>query len=250
MRLKFIMVIVAASLATFADSSDERLRALRKVCSFIPSDDLTEEEVEPTPDDVIRKYHVTTNDVLQDLKVIVGQNEATATNFYAQVRRIGAVAWIGQYGGTNDLEYLNTIMTNSTDCAQESALFASLAILEHSPQLIPFVRGVVTNTCVYSSELRGATYVHLLDICTERYTDMYINDPAQQARIAAFFLERAAVPTDVDYLFIDRCACTLNPTYRHSQQRRDNLAALRPPNLTGKPAELYDARQADAAKED
>ena len=67
--------------------------------------------------------------------------------------------------------------------------------------------------------------------------------------IASFFLERAAVEQE-DALFIDRCAHTLNPTYRHSQQRRDNLAALRPPNLTGKPAELYDAAQADAAQED
>jgi hypothetical protein len=62
-------------------------------------------------------------------------------------------------------------------------------------------------------------------------------------------MERAAVETN-DTLFVDRCAYTLNPTYRHSQQRRDNLAALRPPGLTGKPAELYDAAQRDAAQSD
>ena len=132
---------------------------------------------------------------------------------------------------------------------EESAVFAGLSILKHSTDIIPFARDVVTNACVYSSGLRGSTYIRLLDICTQRYADMYINDPEQEARIASFFLERAAVEQE-DTLFIDRCAHTLNPTYRHSQQRRDNLAALRPPNLTGKPAELYDTAQADAAQED
>lgn len=249
MKIKIVMFIVAASLATFADSSEDRLRDLRKVCSFVSSDDLSEEEVEPTPDDVIRKYHVTTNDILQDLKVIVGQNGATATNFYAQVRRNSAVAWIGQYGGTNDLEYLNTIMTNSADCAQDSAVGASMEILKHSPALLDLARGIVTNNAVYSMSIRRGVDCGLLGMCTEGGSDGYVDDPAQHARIAAFFLERAAADNE-EPLGADNFACRLNPTYRHSQQRRNNLAALRPPNLTGKPAELYDAAQADAAKED
>ena len=52
-------------------------------------------------------------------------------------------------------------------------------------------------------------------------------------------------------LYVDRVACELNPSYRHSQQRRDNLAKLRPAGLTGEQAEIYDARQRDALpKED
>ncbi len=249
MKLQIVMIIVLASLAVFADSNEERLRALRKICSFVPSDDLSEEDIEPTPDDIIRKYHVTTNDVLQDLKVIVSQNDATATNFYSQVRRTSAVAWIGQYGTTNDLAYLATIMTNSADYAQDSAVGASMAILEHSPMLIDFARGIVTNRVVYSMGIRRSVHCGLLGMCTEGESDGYIDDPAQHARIAAFFLERAAVDNE-EPLGADNFACRLNPSYRHSQQRRNNLAALRPPNLTGKPAELYDAAQADAAKGD
>jgi len=247
-------VIVSMVLATvggvaFCDAADERLRELEKICAYEPCDDLDVKEAIPTPDDIIRKYNVTTNVVVQDLWTLTARYSPSETNEEKKVIRDVAVMFIGHYGGTNDLAQLSTIATNSSDYAQESALFASLAILEHSPQLISFVRGVVTNACSYSSGLRGSTYVRLLDMCTERYTDMYINDPAQQARIAAFFLERAAVDVERP-LSVDDCACELNPTYRHSKQRRDNLAALRPPNLTGKPAELYDAAQADAAKED
>ena len=244
------MVLAVVGGVAFCDVAEERLRELESICAYEPCDDLDVEETIPTPDDIIRKYNVTTNVVVQDLWTLTTRYSPSETNNEKKVIRDIAVMFIGHYGGTNDLLQLSTIMTNSSDYAQESALFASFSILEHSPQLIPFVRGVVTNACAYSSGLRESTYVRLLDICTERYTDMYINDPEQQARIAAFFLERAAVPTDVDYLFIDRCAYTLNPTYRHSQQRRNNLAVLRPPNLTGKPAELYDARQADAAQGD
>ena len=47
-------------------------------------------------------------------------------------------------------------------------------------------------------------------------------------------------------LYVDQVACELNPSYRHSQQRRDNLARLRKPGLTGLPAQIYDAAQRDA----
>lgn len=246
MRLKFIMVIVAASLATFADSSDERLRALRKVCSFIPSDDLTEEEVEPTPDDVIRKYHVTTNDVLQDLKVIVGQNEATTTNFYAQVRRIGAVAWIGQYGGTNEMPLLTSILTNRLDCARDAALGASMNITMKAGGLTNLVEWVVSDTNTFNAAIRRTAYIWMYDTGVEALAST--NNQGVAGLVRDFFLRRAGVERSDEVLFVDRAACEFYPSYRHSQQRRDNLAALRPPNLTGKPAELYDARQADAAE--
>ena len=242
------LAAVAGTASLFAGRED-RLRDLGNICAFIPCDDLEVEEKIPTPDEVIVKYHVSTNDVVEDLKEIVRRSDISETDFYARAPRRMAVTWIGQYGSTNDLAYLSTIMTNSSDYAQESAVFAGLSILKHSPDIIPFVRDVVTNAVVYSSGLRGRTYIRLLDMCTASYVDMYINDLAQEARIASFFIERAAAERD-DMLFIDRCAYTLDPTYRHSQQRRDNLAALRPPNLTGRQAELYDARQRDALPEE
>ncbi len=247
--ISFFAAAVAGSFA-FCDNTGERLRELENICAYEPCDDLDAGEIVPTPDDIIRKYHVATNDVVLDLWTLATRYSPHETNDNKRAVRDIAVMFIGHYGDTNDFVRLSSIMTNRFDYAQESALFAGFSILEPSPALIPFVRGIVTNECVFSSGLRESIYVRLLDICSERYTDMYIGDPAQQARIAAFFVERAAIETDLDYLFIDRCAYTLNPWYRHSQQRRDNLARLRPPGLTGKPAELYDAAQADAAQEE
>ena len=236
-------------IAVLCRVQEERLQDLENICTCVESDDLNDEDVSPTPDDIIRKYNVTTNDVLRDLWSLSAKYSPSETNEEKRLAREMAFRWIGSYGGTNDLAQLATVMTNSADYAQEDALLASFCILKHFPELIPLVRSVVTNSCVYSAGLRGQICVHLLRLCEEGKSDTYINDPAQHARIAAFFLERAAIEQD-EPLFIDRCAYTLNPSYRHSQQRRNNLAALRPPGLTGKRAELYDAAQADAAQED
>ncbi len=238
-----------ACLAAFCDEREDRLRDLTNICAFIPSDNLDAAVPEPTPDEIIVKYHVTTNTVIEDLKEIVRRSDITETDFYAKVPRQSAVSFIGQYGGTNDLPYLHTIMTNSSDYAQHAAIGACISILHESSMLMDLAREIVTNSSVYSGGLRGWTYSILIGMCSQGESDSYIDNPAQHARIAAFFLERAAVEED-DILFIDRCACRLNPWYRHSQQRRDNLAALRPPDLTGRPAELYDAAQADAAQDD
>ncbi len=248
-------IIVSIAMAAVGGTAlcnvhEERLQDLENICIYVESDDLNVADVSPTPDDIIRKYNVTTNDVLRDLWSLSAKYSMSETNDEKRLAREHAFMWIGSYGGTNDLAQLETVMTNSADYAQEYALMASFCILEHSPELIPLVRSVVTNSCVYSLGLRRSIYVQLLNICSADYTDMYLNDPAQQARIAAFFLERAAIENSDIVLFVDRAACELNPSYRHSQQRRDNLAALRPPGLTGKPAELYNARQQDAAQDD
>ena len=245
-----VMTLVAVACSTaLCDIREDRLRDLGKICAFIPGDDLSEENTNPTPDDIVRNYNVTTNDVVEDLKVIVRRSDITATNFYAQVPRQSAVSWIGQYGTTNDLAYLAEIMTNSADYAQGSAVGASVAILKHSPLLIELAREIVTNDAVYSASVRRSVRCGLFGMCTEGESDAYINDPAQHARIAAFFLERAALDNE-EPLGADAFACRLNPSYRHSQQRRNNLSTLRPAGLTGRRAELYDARQQDAAQTD
>ena len=45
---------------------------------------------------------------------------------------------------------------------------------------------------------------------------------------------------------MDEIAYKLNPSYKYSQERRDNLAKLRKPNLTGLAAKFYDEAQRDA----
>ena len=76
-------------------------------------------------------------------------------------------------------------------------------------------------------------------------TNTFVNNVQIRSNIAAFFLERATCEVDSP-LYVDEVACRLNSTYRHSQERRDNLARLRKPGLTGLPAQIYDAAQRDA----
>ena len=243
-----ICLVLLSVIASRADLPYDRLADLENICAFIPGDNLDEEEIEPTPDEIIARYNITTNALVQDLKTVADGHGPAETNFFGRHARMSAICWIGTYGDTNDLEYLAVAVTNQNDYAQQSAVGASLNLLKHSPELIPFAYDIVTNSSVYTDRLRAWTYSCLLGRCTASGGN-YINDPAQHARIAAFFLERAPVEHS-DVLFVDRCAWTLNPAYRHSQQRRDNLAALRPPGLTGRQAELYDAAQADAAQND
>ena len=111
--------------------------------------------------------------------------------------------------------------------------------------LIPLANEIVTNKTVFSEGLRSLTYVTLADMCNAEYTNRYVNNAQIRSNIAAFFLERATSEVDSP-LYVDEVACRLNPSYRHSQQRRDNLARLRKPGLTGLPAQIYDAAQRDA----
>ncbi len=237
------------TLVAYADAPMSRIDDLDGICACVPSDNLDAAGEEPTPDQILVSYNITTNVLVQDLKAVAARHGLMETNVYGRLARTSAIGWLGTYGGTNDLEYLRVVVTNQCDYAQQSAIGASMSILKHSPKLIEFVRDVVTNSTMYSASIRTWTSGCILGMCTEGESDNYICDPAQHLRIAAFFLERAAVEQD-DVLFIDRCAYTLNPSYRHSQQRRNNLAALRPPGLTGRRAELYDAAQRDAAQGD
>jgi hypothetical protein len=156
-----------------------------------------------------------------------------------------AVSWIGGYGTTNDFPYLRNIMYNKNDYAQENAMRILIEKTKLTNQLIPLANEVVTNKNVFSLGLRRITYVTLAKMCNGNSTNTYINSPQIRSDIATFFLERAGLESDM-MLYVDRVACDLNPSYRHSQQRRDNLAKLRPIGLTGEQAEIYDGRQRDA----
>jgi hypothetical protein len=136
-------------------------------------------------------------------------------------------------------------MHNKNDYAQEDAMRILIEKTKLTNQLLPLAKEIVTNKMVFSLGLRGLTYVTLADMCNSEYTNTYINSAQIRSNIAAFFLERAALETD-EPLYVDEVACKLNPSYRHSQQRRDNLARVRNPKLSGHPADLYDAAQRDA----
>ena len=246
---KMMTTITVALCVTILRGNDvERLEELERICAFEPCDDLTSPEVVPTPADIITKYHVSTNQVVMDLKTIAAKYTSAELDERKRNARSHAISCLGLYGGTNDLAFLNAIMTNRGDYAQVNALEASISIQKDSPALVELVNGIVTNTPTYSYLLRGRTCVLLHRMCRND-NGMYLDNPAQRARIAAFFVEQAGTNGDLA-ITMDIRACDLNPWYRHSQQRRDNLARLRPPGLTGRPAEIYDAAQRDAAQED
>ena len=241
----FLIIQMINLTLLYAATQEERLAVLEYVALYEPSDWIDENEVIPTPDDAKKKFNLTDAELYADIMTLASKYSNVETNKENRICRSSAIGWLGLYGSTNDLSFLATIRTNNVDYAQEAAVFATLRILRSVDSFIPIVREVVTNTNLYSQGLRGLVYCHLHNMCKKENVYVYVSDGLVRDRIAAFFLERAALESDM-MLYVDRVACDLNPSYRHSQQRRDNLARLRPAGLTGEQAEIYDARQRDA----
>ena len=229
----------------YATNQVQRLEMLEIISTTLPSDNLDERGETDTPLLVKEKYNLTDEQLLDDILFLTRKYSVSETNEEKRMARDVAVGWIGCYGTTNNLPYLASIMTNSIDYAQHSAICASINLLNKTQLFIPLIRSVVTNNVVYSHGDRQWVYIVSYGMCTKGRSDEYIDDPVLHSRIATFFREQAAVEKDFT-LFIDRVACELNPLYRHSQERRDNLAKLRPQGLTGEPAAIYDGRQRDA----
>ena len=245
--IKTIMLIGIAVtvIKNFAATQEERLAELERIALYEESDWIDEDEVRPRPVDAKEKFNLTDAELYADIMTLASKYSNVETNKENRICRSSAIGWLGLYGSTNDLSFLATIRTNNVDYAQEAAVFATLRILRSVDSFIPIVREVVTNTNLYSQGLRGLVYCHLHNMRKKENVYVYVSDGLVRDRIAAFFLERAALESDKT-LYVDEVACKLNPTYRHSQQRRDNLARLRKPGLTGLPAQLYDAAQRDA----
>ena len=244
----FLIVQIINIALLYAATKEERIAELEYIALYEPSDWIDENEVVPTPEDAKKKFTLTDADFYLDIMFLANKYSNTETNKERRICRSSAIGWLGVYGSTNDLPFLASIKTNKLDYAQEAAIFATLNISKRENSFISTAREVVTNTNLYSKGVRGLIYCHLHNMCKKE--NVYVADELVRDRIAAFFLERAALEEDSS-LYVDRVACDLNPTYRHSQQRRDNLARLRPAGLTGEQAEIYDARQRDAQpKED
>jgi hypothetical protein len=248
--MKYIKSFVLIGLATMgihsiAATQEERIEELERIALYEPSDWIDENEVIPTPDDAKKKFNLTDVQLFSDIKTLEKKYSISETNDEKRFCRKMAVSWIGGYGTTNDFPYLRNIMYNKNDYAQENAMRILIEKTKLTNLLLPLANEVVTNKNVFSLGLRRITYVTLAKMCNGNSTNTYINSVLIRSNIAAFFLERAGLESDM-MLYVDRVACDLNPSYRHSQQRRDNLAKLRPIGLTGEQAEIYDGRQRDA----
>ena len=241
----FTIIFSMIILLSFAVTQEERISELERIALYEESDWIEEKEVIPTPIDAKEKFNLTSAQLLEDIITLSEKYNISETNESRKLCRKMAVSWIGFYGTTNNLPYLRNIMYNNQDFAQRNAMLSSLMLLIKEESYISLARDIVTNKVVFSDKLRGALYTSLHTRCMRGRSSNYVDDEAFHSRVAAFFLERAALEED-DTLYVDRVACELNPSYRHSQQRRDNLARLRPPGLTGEQADIYNFRERDA----
>ena len=66
MKKMMTMLVTALCVAVLYCGDAERLEELEHICGFVPSDDLRRPQVIPTPDDIIVKYHITTNQLVAD----------------------------------------------------------------------------------------------------------------------------------------------------------------------------------------
>ena len=248
---KYVVIIIFFStMLAYSSTPSERINALRDIFLYIPSDDLTVNEVIPEPSDIKEKFGIDNRQLAEDIKNLSMKYTTAETNRENRLCRMASIASLGEYGSTNDLIYLQSVMKNSSDYARESALEASIYLLRMTPELIPFANEVVTNAVVYTTSLKRRVYLDLHYMSYKGNSlpnSYYVAETNVQKRIASFFLQRAALETDLT-LYVDQVACELNPSYRHSQQRRDNLARLRPVGLTGEEADIYNYRQRDAER--
>ncbi len=251
-KLLFLSLIARVSFVFAATGTQaEWAAALERAVRHIDSDDLGDdnESLTPPPNEQVQnRYGLSDAEMRQMILPMAERFGADETNECNRAIRVQTIYWLGSYGTTNDIPFVTAILTNRSDFAVEAALGASMCIRMRTGGLTNLVDWVVSSTNVFDNSLRRLAYIWLYDMGKGHTT--FPVEQATKESISAFFLSRAGVERTDSILFVDRAAYELNPSYRHSQQRRDNLAALRPPGLTGRRAELYDAAQADAAQGD
>ena len=232
----------------FAATQEERIEELERIARYIPDDWIDENnpEVIPSPTDAKKKFNLTDEELFNDIMTLANKYSIAETNNENRICRQIAVLWVGSYGTTNDFKYLRTIMHNPNDYAQEYAIKILIEKTKLTELLIPIAYEIVTNKIVISKSLRSLAYSQLHSMCIKEYSS-YVENTNLHSKIASFFLDRASQEVDSP-LYVDQVACELNPSYRHSQQRRDNLARLRPVGLTGEEADIYNYRQRDAER--
>ena len=259
MKKAIATIIVGFAMKTtviaMTGTQEERLDAL-EYCSRITHDNLADYQAMDqqtklllSEDSVRRRYQMTHDELLYDIRALVGRYSPAETNRQKRSCREHAIMLVGRYGSTNDLEFLSRIWGNNEDHAQTSALGSAMSLARNSELLFDISKDVLTNSTFVSSPHRIRNKVYTILYSFGSPGEDRLTNEVQVARIASFVLARAAVERDA-VLSVDWAAYKLTPSYRHSQQRRDNLARLRPPGLTGRRAELYDAAQSDAAQED
>ena len=240
----FLLLIFPYTVLAVNGSLEDRLDALEHSVGVpLTGADIENEDYKPPEMYVMERFDMTEAELLSDIIALSQRYAITETNEAKRVVRNAAIRLMGYYCTTNELAYLSTIWKNNRDYSQRDALKVAMAVSKNSNKMWDIVNDVFAPSNNYNQVNRFAVYSSLSTFSENEVTNSFLE--VRKERIAAFFLERAKLETDV-ILYVDEVACRLNPSYRHSQQRRENLAKLRKPNLTGLPAKLYDEAQRDA----
>ena len=241
-KLMTVLALLMCGCAFAAKGTrEERIAALEGLLEITcfniddPADLMPEEHVRID-------YELTKEEFRQDLLALANKYGADETNRQHRLARCMAIGNIAIYGTTNDLAYLSAIWHNVQDCAQVRALGAAMAIEVNTDAVFDIANEVLTNVPPYSTEMREQAY----SVLAEFYDNTTNVTQEQKGRIAAYFLSRVDLEREPTYAYLDRKVCEMFPSYRHSQRRRDNLAAVYDPTLTGAPKEVYEARVRDA----
>ena len=246
MKIKnpILLIIFPCTLFAAKGTLEERLDALEySVGVPLTGADIENEDYKSPEMYVMERFDMTEKELLSDIIALSQRYTFTETNEEKRVVRCAAIRLMGYYSTTNELSYLSTIWRNNADYAQRDALKVAMAVAKNSNQMWDIVNDIFTPSNNYNQVNRFAVYSSLSTFSRNEATNSFLQ--VRKERIAAFFVERAGQETEKT-LYVDEVACELNPSYRHSQQRRDNLARLRKSGLTGLPAQIYDAAQRDA----
>ena len=246
MKIENIILLIIFPCTIFAAKGtlEERLDALEySVGVPLTGDDLENEDYKSPEMYVMERYDMTEKELLSDIIALTQRYAITETNEEKRLVRNAAIRLMGYYCTTNELTYLSTIWKNNGDYSQRDALKVAMAVSKNSNKMWDIVNDVFALSNNFNQVNRFAVYSSLSTFSENEVTNSFLE--VRKEKIAAFFLERAGIEKEKT-LYVDKVACKLNPSYRHSQQRRDNLAKLREPNLTGLPAKLYDEAQRDA----
>ncbi len=200
---------------------------------------------------------------IADFTAILSQYGFNETNHIVRMRQVCAIRGLARVGSSNSLERLAQIWRSDSDYARHEAHDAALVIAARfgmTNEIVSIAMEIATNGIpfrAFSADGRKETfsrahmYKTLFSIDSGRVGEVSISmsDPMHDT-IRRFLRSRAGTEAGKDGVVYDIMLSSHDSDYRHSQQRRDNLALLRMHNLDEKLNRYIDAAQADAAQRD
>ena len=191
--------------------------------------------------------------------------EEARTNREKCAERRHALCMIGELGGTNCIEYLSTIWRTPKSQAGCDAMSAALHIVARTgmPHAITNLAERIIAAPVFLDEARLQNVsLHVRGLKCELYMllgcmlegdygwGMVHLSEEQRMEVRKFLVKRACIETGNVGHVVDTYASKVDPAYRHSQLRRDNLESLRADfEMSGSRMKFVKKAQQDAAQD-